>query len=120
MIYKKSWKYILIRDNSYLCLASLYLYRPKALKDFGDVFKKNLGGYMQSYYNLSQKGNCWIYDNAWVCENARVLDNARVHGESHISGNAVVKDNARVFDDARVSGKAIIRGNTTILHGDFK
>ena len=55
MIYKKSWKYILTRDNS-------ILYRPKALKDFKDVKKGDLGGYVVNYYNLRQEGDSWIYN----------------------------------------------------------
>ena len=113
MIYKKSWKYILIKDSSYLCSAS-YLYRLKAVKDFGNVYKKNLGGYVKGYHNLSQKGNCWVYDNAWVCENAKLSENAKAYGESRISGNAMVCENARIFDDAKVSGNTIVSGFTSI------
>ena len=65
MIYKKSWKYILVKDNnSNLCMMKKYpnLYRPKALKDFKDVKKSNLGGFVINYYNLRQEGDSWIYD----------------------------------------------------------
>ena len=113
MIYKKSWKYILIKDSSYLCLAS-YFYRLMALKNFGNVFKKNLGGYVEGYHNLSQKGNCWVYDNAIVYENAKLSENAKAYGESRIFGNAIVCENARIFDDARVSGNIIVSGFTSI------
>jgi len=40
------------------------LYRIRALKDFGDVKKGDIGGYIQSKSNLSQEGNVWIYDAA--------------------------------------------------------
>jgi hypothetical protein len=56
MIYKKSWKYILIKDNY------SDFYRLKALKNFLDVKRGDLGGYVEGYYNLSQSGDCWIYD----------------------------------------------------------
>lgn len=58
------------------------LYRIKALKDFDDVSKGQLGGYIESEKNLSHEGNCWVYDNAMV------YNNAIIHG------NAIVKDNA--------------------------
>ena len=70
MIYKKSWKYILVKNN--------YLYRIKALKNFSNVRKGNLGGYVSSYHNLSQSGDCWIYDYAKVTGNAIVSDNAKI------------------------------------------
>ena len=93
------------------------LYRIQALKDFGDVKAGELGGWIESERNLSQDGNCWVYDDAWVYDNARVFDNAL------ISGNAKVYDNARVSDDvlisgnARVSGNAWVSGDTEIKNG---
>ena len=45
------------------------LFRIKALKDFNDVKKGDIGGYIQSENNLSQLDDCWIYDNAVVRDN---------------------------------------------------
>ena len=131
MIYKKSWKYILIwEEDSYWCRIDGF-YRPKALKDFSDVQKNYIGGYVQGYHNLSQFGDCWIYDEAKVYKNASVTgnaivygeaivsDNAKVYGESQIHGHAIIKYNAEVFDDARVYGAAVIHSNAVITHGDF-
>ena len=109
MIYKKSWKYILIKCSN------LY-YHPKALKNFSDVSKGDIGGYIQGYHNLSQFGNCWIYDcaaiirNAYVSENAKIKDNAIVTDNTRISGNAIVKSSAQVSDNAKVSENAMISG----------
>ena len=73
------------------------LHRIKALKDFGNVKKGELGGYVkkgglggyvESEYNLSQIGNCWVYGNAWVCGNAWVYGNAEVCGNARVYGNA--------------------------------
>ena len=36
------------------------LHRIKALKDFGDVKKGDLGGWIKSEENLSQEGLCWV------------------------------------------------------------
>ena len=52
------------------------LHRIKALKDFGNVKKGELGGYVESERNLSQEGNCWVCGNAKVCGNAEVCGNA--------------------------------------------
>ena len=130
MIYKKSWKYILIKEDSYWCITKKF-YRLKALKNFSDVSKDELGGYIQHSYNLSQKGNCWVYYNAWVSGDAHVtgnaqvfgsacvIDNAKVYGESQIYGHAVIKDNAIVEGNARVYGTAVVHSNAIIIHGDF-
>lgn len=110
------------------------VYRVKALRDFGDVKKFDIGGYVQSEHNLSHDGDCWIYDDARVFGNARInnnseihdtaliwdnarvygcaiiADNARVLGNAQIEDNAKVFGNAKVFDDANVYEHAIVRG----------
>ena len=78
------------------------LHRIKAIKDFGDVKKDDLGGWIETESNLSQFSNCWIYDNAIVCENANVRDNAIV------CGNVIVYGEACIWDNAKVRGSAII------------
>ena len=64
------------------------LHRIKALKDFGNVKKGELGGYVESERNLSQEGNCWVYDNARVYSNAKVFGNAEACGNAEVFGNA--------------------------------
>ena len=84
------------------------LYRIEALKDFGDVKKGDKGGFVESENNLSQEGDCWIYDNAKVYDCAYVCDNAK------ICGNARVYDNAKVFGNAKVYGDAYVWGNAEV------
>lgn len=102
MIYKKTWKYILIRDflKNY--------YRPKALRDFSNISKNHVGGVVKGYHNLSQKGDCWVYYFAGVIGNAQVSENAKVCDE------ALVKENARVTGRAVISGRSIISGDTVV------
>ena len=76
------------------------LYRIEAIRDFGDVTAGDKGGFVQSEFNLSQEGNCWIYDEAVV------YDEARVYGKARVCGEAVVYGEARVYDKACVSGEA--------------
>ena len=102
------------------------LYRIKALKDFNDVKKGDIGGYVEGEKNLSQLGDCWIYDNAIVSDNAQVCNNARVYDNAKVYGNAEVCDNVQIFDNAfvldnvqvwnnaRVCGKTIVFGNAII------
>lgn len=113
------------------------LFRIKALKDFNNVKKGDIGGYVEGEKNLSQLGDCWIYDNAQIYNNAvirddaRVCDNARIWGDSKIlnygqvygnaevCGDAVVCNCAIVCDNARVFGNAIIRDNA-VVRGDAR
>ena len=131
MIYKKSWKYILVRDDSIGCNTLKY-YRPKAIKDFSDVHKNDIGGFVKRYDNLSQFGNCWIYEEAVVIGGALVSENAKVYkdscicGDAQVYGNAIVTDyvivmgNAKVYGNAEVSGYIKISGNKVLTKGVYK
>ena len=95
-------------------LHNIKLYRIKALKDFDDVNKGQLGGYIESEKNLSQEGNCWVYDNAMVYNNAIihgnaiVKDNATVYGDAAVFGNACIAQHGCVHDQAKVYGHAYV------------
>ena len=90
------------------------LHRIKALKDFSDVKKGDLGGWVKSEENLSQEGDCWVYDEAKVFNWAHVCDNATIHNESTLSYHVTVEDNAKVsgdtfiYDNVKVSGSSIV------------
>ena len=115
------------------------LYRIKAEKDFGDVKKGDLGGFIETEANLSHIGKAWVYDNAKVFDNAqvydnaciyndacirhsacvfreaKVYDNAIVHDGARVYGNAQVRNRASIYNDARVSGEARIYDNADIF-----
>ena len=106
-------KYELLKDDC-INYCGKTLYRIKALKEFGDVKKGELGGYIESKSNLSQRGNCWVFDNAKVYDNARVYDNAEVFEEAKVFGSARIYDNAAIFGRAEVYGNAQIHGNAEV------
>ena len=95
------------------------LHRIKALKDFGNVKKGELGGYVESERNLSQEGNCWVCGNAKVCGDAEVCGNAKVCGDAKVCGNAWVFGNAEVYGNAKVYGNAWVFGNAEV-YGNAK
>lgn len=102
------------------------LYRIRALKSFGNVKKGELGGYVESEFNLSHLGSAWIYGDAKVygrarvIENAKVMRNAKVYGKAIISKSALVSKDAQVFeraiiaDFASVNGRAFVSGKAII------
>ena len=73
------------------------LHRIKALKSFDDVRKGDLGGWVESYRNLSQVDNAWVYDKAKVFDNAKVLDKAWVSGKAKVFGNERLDGGVLVF-----------------------
>ena len=91
------------------------LYRIKALKDFGDVKAGELGGFVEKEDNLSQKGDCWIYNNAMVYGNAKVYNNAKIYNDAKVYDNAQICGNAQICDDAIAYKNAIIHGNAKVF-----
>jgi tetrahydrodipicolinate N-succinyltransferase len=120
MIYKKSWKYTIIKDDSTEWWYNNEYFRIKSLKSFSNISKGDLGGFVKGFYNLSQSGDCWIYNKAKVIrraivsENARIYDYAIVTDNAKITGHAMVSKNARITGDAQVLGKAHVYGNATV------
>lgn len=79
------------------------LYRLRALKNFSDVKKGELGGYVTSGDNLSQIGNCWVYDKAFIKDDSKVTGNVRVKdnaiiNNSMLDGTILVKNNVYISD----------------------
>jgi predicted acyltransferase (DUF342 family) len=114
------------------------LHRIRATRDFNDVSKGELGGWIATEDNLSHDGDAWVYgaagvydyakvfgdaqvsgsarvySNAWVYGNAKVYGNAWVYGNVHVSGNAGVWDNASVSGFAGVYGDAGVFGDAQV------
>ena len=93
------------------------LYRVKAVRDFGDVKKGDIGGYVENPNNLSHEGYCWVHDNAIIHDNVKIYDNARIYGNSEIWDYAVIQDNARIYGNSEIWDYAVIDGNSRI-YGD--
>jgi carbonic anhydrase/acetyltransferase-like protein (isoleucine patch superfamily) len=135
-------KYELVEDKS-IIHEGRKLYRIRALRSYtpvptkdGEVIKSgDLGGYVEGYHNLSQKGDCWVYDNAKVYGNAIVEGNsvvgdaAEVFGNSNIRGHAEIREWSKVYDNAvvegysqiishaEVYGNAYVKGVVTVVDG---
>ena len=71
------------------------LYQIKALKDFSNVSKGDLGGWIEKESNLSQLNNAWVCGNAWVCDDACVYGNALVSGNEKVMGSRTEKENIK-------------------------
>jgi NDP-sugar pyrophosphorylase family protein len=97
----------------------LKLYQIQALKDFGDVKAGDLGGWIESEYNLSDEGNCWIYDNSTVMGSAQIYENATVRGLCYIDNKVMVHGNARLrnvtaYDNVEIYGNSQINGKVLL------
>lgn len=96
------------------------LHRIKAVKDFDYVHVGDLGGWVESEDNLSQFGNCWVYDDAMVLDEAKVFDDAKIrdkaaiYGWAIVCGKAMVSDHANVCDHAIITNEAIVSDNAMV------
>ena len=91
------------------------LHRIKALKDIGtDVKKGDLGGFVESERNLSQKGNCWVFNSAMVFDSAMVFGLAEVYGSAKVYNSAEVYGKAKVYGSAEVYGSATVCGSAEV------
>ena len=95
------------------------LYRIRALKDFSNVSKGDIGGWIENERNLSQKGHCWIDDNAKVYGYASVHDDARVMDDAEMCDTSKAGDMAIVCEQAKLSGNVYAYGQAFII-GKYK
>lgn len=95
------------------------IHRIKALINFDDVREGDLGGWVESEENLSQEGDCWIYDDAKAISDSRVSGDAKLRDCAVVSGAAIVRYCAEVSDRARISGNAIIWGYAKVSEKAF-
>ena len=126
-----------------MSIVEIKLYRIQALKTFTKpggynpvVHVGELGGYVEAEDNLSQDGNCWLFDKARVKDGGKVLDDAIVYDKSLISKNSIIRGrsvigghcfvtNQSVIIDSRLEGNVTVTGYSIIhsgsyLYGDIK
>ena len=92
------------------------VYRIRALRDFGDVRRGDLGGYIENESALAHDGEAWVQDVAQVYgPNGRVGGNARIKGEAWILGR--VDGDAQICDLVVIAEHAHVGGHT-VLYSD--
>jgi len=112
----KEKKYELLTDRP-IIYRGRTLYQIRALRDFGEVNKGELGGFIEKEDNLSHTGDCWVYNFGKIYGNAIVSGDAEVYDNAKVYGDAEVYDNAKVFEDARVFGNAKVFEDARVYGG---
>lgn len=90
------------------------LFQIKALRDFSNVKKGDLGGYIEKEANLSHSGDCWVYQWACIRDNAKLSNDAKISGVVEMSGNAKVLNNATMLDWATITDNAVMLNSSTM------
>lgn len=95
------------------------VYRIQAIKDFGDVKKGDLGGFVSDEYCISPYGNCWVYDDSIVVDSS-IADNVEVRKNSMVVSSFltdnVIIEGSKIFNKSVVTDDTKIGGNITIKH----
>lgn len=87
------------------------LYRIEALCDFGDVKTGDKGGWIESYDNLQQEGECWVYDESIVMDKSIIKDRAIVKGTAIVMMNSYISSDSGIIGNVRVVGCSITGKN---------
>ena len=86
------------------------LYRIRALKDFANVKKGDLGGWVSSENNLSQEGNCWIYNEAKCMDNAKMYNNSTMHDYSEMYDYSIMRGDSEMHSYTEMHDYSIMYG----------
>lgn len=91
-------KYEILHNDYIIVNRNIKLYRIIALRDISTnscyIKKGEIGGFVESYDNLSQEGNCWIEKNSYVYENAKVVEDSIIQSSSYVYGFSMIKGSA--------------------------
>jgi hypothetical protein len=101
-------KYALTKET--LVWRGRLLHRIKALKDFSNIKKGDLGGFVEGEANLSQDRCCWIHDNAKAYDYSHVCDFAHLYDTSQLFDRAIMSDSSQAANNAEICGDAWISG----------
>ena len=110
---EKAKKYELTKE--FKVVGSTKVFRIKALRDFGNVKKGDIGGWIEKEENLSQEGNAWVSDNVLIFDDAQISGNVLIFDDVRISDNAQICGDAQISGDAQIFGDALICGNVQIF-----
>ncbi len=111
--------------RSPLFAEGVLLHRIRSLRDFNDVKRGDLGGFIESEKNLSQTGTSWVYDRAkiyneaFIHKDAQIRDRAEISGSAFVGGAALIDGSALITGNARVFEEAKIRENATVSDSVF-
>ena len=97
------------------------VYRIQALEDIPKykVSRGDVGGFVETEFNLGIIGNCWIAENACAMDDSVVVDNALISGNCLLRKYAVVQDNAILKYNVLVTNHGKVKDNASIA-GDVR
>ena len=90
----------------------IILHRIQALVDFFEVKAGDLGGWIEKEENLSQEGECWVYDES------KALGDSKISGITFVSENSIIIDSEisehAIVSNSKVTSCSIVTGGTMV------
>lgn len=77
------------------------LHRIKAVRDFKNAKKGDLGGFIETEDNLSHAGDCWVADETLVYGTSRISGDAYI--KAHRSGIGAIVCNSLIIGDSYIA-----------------
>ena len=120
----KKYEILMDKENT-IEFGGRILHRIRALKDFRNVRKGDIGGYVENEHNLSQEGDCWIYDdakamdNSYVCDDAIMFDDSRMFDDSEMRDYSIMCGNSSMYGHSALKGKYRLYGKLFSKVDDF-
>lgn len=126
---KKGRKYEFTGETCIICKRNsdpITLYRIRAVRDIDDyklrvhIIAGTIGGWVESAFNISQEGNCWIYPgaaayhNTHVRDSAQIYDYAEVYEDAEVYGFALLFDNVKVYGSAKIFEHVVLCGHVKV------
>ncbi|WP_314020833.1 hypothetical protein [Mogibacterium diversum] len=92
------------------------LYRIRALEDFADVRKGDLGGYVASANNIPNVAphTAWVYDDSILAGTSMIIGSGKVMESSILKGDASITEGAIVTHHSVIKDKSVIIGSVYI------
>lgn len=91
------------------------IYKGRELRRIRRIKDGLIGGWIESERNLSQKGDCFVYDEGMVYGNGKVYGNSIVYGNGKVFGNGEVFGNGKISDNGMVYGNGMVFHNGMIF-----
>lgn len=114
MKFKPIRKYKLRLEES-ITIDGFVLYRIEALRDFSDVKKGDLGGFIENIDSLSLAGDCWVYGDSRVYNCSYISGNSKIYNSTLIGSSA---SESTVIVDSIVNDVSVI--NSEIKNSSIK
>ena len=96
------YKFRILPDTATEISDGQYVYQIKAVRDIPerDVIAGDIGGWVEDYSSLSQRGLSWVHKGGFVYDGSSVIGDAVVQGPVKLSGRIALNHSMAIIAEA--------------------